>query len=358
MKKTLFASGAALFLSFLISVLISGLSATVPMPSAHADDRATERPADFKKPTKADLKKLLTPQQYNCTQEEGTDAPFHNAYWNNHADGLYVDLISGEPLFSSLDKYDSGTGWPSFTKPIDESSVTTRKDHKLLDPRTELRSKKADSHLGHVFTDGPKETGGLRFCINSSSLKFVPLDEMKAKGYGRYLFAFAKQRNWEIATLAGGCFWGMEDILRKIPGVVETQAGYTGGTAANATYDSVHEGKTGHAESVQILFDPKKLSYEDLLLQFFKMHDPTTLNRQGNDVGTQYRSAIFYNSKQQKETAEKVKARVAKSGQWKKPIVTEIVPLGAFWRAEDYHQKYLVAHPNGYTCHFVRDLKF
>lgn len=162
----------------------------------------------------------------------------------------------------------------------------------------------------------------------------------------------------EIATLAGGCFWGMEDLIRKIPGVIETQVGYTGGVLPGPKYEDVKKGTTGHAESVQIEFDPAKLSYEEILLQFFKMHDPTTSNRQGNDIGTQYRSAIFYHSPEQKATALKVIERVNKSGAWKKPVVTEVVEAKPFYRAEDYHQDYLVNNPGGYTCHFIRDVKF
>ena len=161
----------------------------------------------------------------------------------------------------------------------------------------------------------------------------------------------------EVAILAGGCFWGMQEILRKIPGVVSTDVGYTGGAStATATYSDVHNGRTGHAESVRIVFDPTKLSYADLLEKwFFRMHDPTTQNRQGNDVGTQYRSAIFYTSEEQKRVAEKVKADTERAGKWKKPIVTQIVPAQQFYDAEDYHQDYLVKNPGGYTCHFLRD---
>jgi peptide methionine sulfoxide reductase msrA/msrB len=156
------------------------------------------------------------------------------------------------------------------------------------------------------------------------------------------------------ATLAGGCFWGMEELIRKQPGVVSVRVGYTGGTVRNATYQN-HE---GHAEAVEITFDPKKTSFEDLLLFFFKMHDPTTLNRQGNDVGTSYRSAIFYHDETQREVAERVKARVDKSGAWKRPVVTEIVPAKEFWLAEEYHQDYLQKNPGGYTCHYVRNITF
>ena len=159
----------------------------------------------------------------------------------------------------------------------------------------------------------------------------------------------------ERAILAGGCFWGMEEILRKIPGVLETRVGYTGGVLGAPTYEQVCTGRTGHAEAIEIQFDPAKLSYEVLLGYFFRMHDPTTLNRQHNDVGTQYRSAIFFVSDQQKQTAEKVRARFDASGRFRRPIVTQIVAATEFFSAEDYHQKYLVKHPGGYNCHVLTD---
>ncbi len=160
----------------------------------------------------------------------------------------------------------------------------------------------------------------------------------------------------ETIYLAGGCFWGMEEILRKIPGVRETQSGYTGGWLPNPKYDDTHDSKSGHAESVKVVFDPKTLSLEELLEKwFFRMHDPTTLNRQGNDVGSQYRSAIFTFNETQKTTAETVKARVNASGKWRRPVVTEIATASIWYSAEGYHQKYLVKNPGGYTCHFMRD---
>jgi len=159
----------------------------------------------------------------------------------------------------------------------------------------------------------------------------------------------------EVAVLAGGCFWGMEDLLRKIPGVVETEVGYTGGWVKDPTYEDTHDSKSGHAEAVRVVFDRRELSYEDLLEKwFFRMHDPTTPNRQGNDRGTQYRSAIFYTSEEQKRTAEAVKARAGKSGKWVNPIVTEIAAASTWYPAEDFHQDYLEKHPGGYTCHFMR----
>ena len=162
----------------------------------------------------------------------------------------------------------------------------------------------------------------------------------------------------ETAVFAAGCFWGSEEFFRKIPGVVETRVGYAGGNKTNPDYEEVSSGKTGHAESVEVKFDPKKVTYEQLLNSFFKMHDPTTLNRQGNDVGTQYRSAIFFENDEQKTEAEKFKAKVEKSGAWKAPITTEIKKADHFYLAEEYHQKYLVKNPGGYDNHYVRNLSF
>ena len=148
--------------------------------------------AEFQKPGDAELREKLTPEQYRVTQHEGTEPPFRNAYWDNHEPGIYVDVVSGEPLFSSLDKFDSGTGWPSFTRPLEAENVTTRSDHSHLMRRTEVRSRFADSHLGHVFEDGPDPTG-LRYCMNSASLRFIPVDRLEAEGYGKYLPLFKKR---------------------------------------------------------------------------------------------------------------------------------------------------------------------
>ncbi len=163
----------------------------------------------------------------------------------------------------------------------------------------------------------------------------------------------------EIAIVAGGCFWGVEELMRSHKGVIATEVGYTGGgSVGDAIYEVVRTGASGHAESVRVEFDPKKTTYEELLLFFFKIHDPTTSNKQGNDEGVQYRSAIFYMNEQQRDTAEKVIARVNKSGAWKKPVVTQIVQFVKWHKGEDYHQDYLQKNTKGYTCHFARDIKF
>jgi peptide methionine sulfoxide reductase msrA/msrB len=333
------------------------LTFAVLLTSALAAAQGKPPMTSFVKPSSDELKKKLSPEQFEVTQRCGTEPAFSNAFWDNHAPGIYVDVVSGEPLFSSTDKFDSGTGWPSFTRPL-EPNVVEKTDATHGMERTEARSKRGDSHLGHVFSDGPRDRGGLRYCINSASLRFVPVSQLEAEGYGQYLRLFGAQvqPRTQVAMLAGGCFWGMEEILRAVPGVVTTEVGYTGGWLKNPHYEDTHESKSGHAEAIKVTFDPGKLSYADLLEKwFFRMHDPTTPNQQGNDRGTQYRSAIFYTSPEQQKVAEAVKAKVGAGGKWKKPIATEIVAASEWFPAEAYHQHYLEKNPGGYSCHYLRD---
>ena len=311
-------------------------------------------------PKQAELKVKLTPLQYKVTQENGTEPAFNNAYWDNEKAGIYVDLVSGEALFSSTHKFKSGTGWPSFYRPLEDSNIVEKADRGIWGTRSEIRSLMGNAHIGHVFNDGPEPTG-LRYCMNSAAMKFIPVADMAKTGYEDYLYVFTSETtdvsdpDKEIAYLAGGCFWGMEQIIRKIPGVLDTDVGYTGGRLDTPTYADVKKGKSGHAESVKITFDRNRLSYEQLLGYFFRMHDPTTLNRQGNDVGDQYRSAIFYLSESQHRVADSAVAKINASHKWSKPIVTEVLQAGEWTDAEDYHQDYLVVQPDGYTCHYLRD---
>ena len=295
----------------------------------------------------------LTPDQYRVTQRNGTERAYSGEFWLHDEPGIYVDVVSGEPLFASVDKFDSRTGWPSFTKPVDGRNVVTKRDFTMLFPRTEVRSAHGDSHLGHVFKDGPRNRGGLRYCINSAALRFVHRDDLEAQGYSDYVTLFSEEDSMsenKTAILAGGCFWGMQDLIRRQPGVVSTRVGYTGGRNDNATYRN----HPGHAEAVEIIYDPAQTDYRALLEYFFQIHDPSTKDRQGNDLGSSYRSAIFYVDDEQKQVALDTIADVDACGLWPGKVVTEVVPASDFWEAEPEHQDYLLRIPNGYTCHWPR----
>jgi len=189
MTKQVGPTGVIVRLTFALTIAAAIGSGNLPAQTSKAFGSGGHSMTTYKKPGDAELKEKLTPMQYRVTQHEGTEPPFRNEYWNNHEDGIYVDVVSGEPLFSSRDKYDSGTGWPSFTKPLVPENVTTKTDKTLFMTRTEARSSHADSHLGHVFDDGPKPTG-LRYCMNSASMRFIPVSKLVEEGYGDYVKLF------------------------------------------------------------------------------------------------------------------------------------------------------------------------
>jgi len=282
----------------------------------------------------------LTSEEERVILHKGTERPFTGEYLNNKEPGTYVCRRCDAPLYRSEDKFESHCGWPSFDDEI-EGAVKRVPDPDGM--RTEIICANCGGHLGHVFLGErftPKDT---RHCVNSISMKFIPA----ASG------AKAAGTETQTAIFASGCFWGTEYFLQKLDGVISAESGYTGGTKENPTYEEVCTGKTGHAEAVQVVFDPEKVSYEELARVFFETHDPTQVNRQGPDIGTQYRSAIFYLNDEQKEVAEKLVALLREKGY---DVATEITPAGTFWKAENYHQDYYTRTGGVPYCHGYRKL--
>ena len=289
--------------------------------------------------TDQEWKEILSPEQYTVLRKSGTERAFTGKFNDFYEPGLYVCAACGNPLFSSETKYDHGTGWPSFTAPADFANVEFLDDNSLFMSRTEVRCANCGSHLGHVFKDGPPPTN-MHYCINSVSMDFLPEGKaVEKKNKDKQVDVSNKEQN--KAIFAAGCFWGVEEKFRQTTGVLSTRVGYTGGTVPDPSYSRVCSGKTGHAEAVEVIYDTSLVSYEELVRKFFQFHDPTQLNRQGPDVGEQYRSSIFYLDEDQKEIALRVKNELRESGSYSKSIVTEIVPASEFYEAEEYHQQYI-----------------
>jgi peptide methionine sulfoxide reductase msrA/msrB len=336
------------------------------MVRVHVFNRAGELVGPVETPklelSDAQWRARLTPEQFHILRSSGTERPFCGVLLDNKQRGVYSCAGCGLPLFSSDAKFHSGTGWPSFFQPIAKENVAEQSDHSHGMLRSEINCARCDGHLGHVFDDGPRPTG-LRYCLNSESLAFTPSEEVAKladpaaetnAAVGRAVSPSARDANsgradspsYEQAVFAGGCFWCTEAAFEQLDGVSDVVSGYTGGERETANYQAVCDGDTRHAEAIRITYDPRRVSYDRLLDVFFDAHDPTQLNRQGGDVGTQYRSAIFYATDEQKQAAERKIAALNAKGAYPRPIVTTLEPLGEFYDAEAYHQDYARKNPH------------
>lgn len=286
------------------------------------------------------LAKDLTDEQRRVLLSKGTEAPFCGTLLDNKLEGTYVCALCGLPLFSSDSKFHSGTGWPSFFQPVDPAHVREIRDTSHGMVRTEITCARCDGHLGHVFEDGPPPTG-LRYCMNSESLEFYEK--------GTQMPERSQPVQTQTAYFAGGCFWGVEDRFQQVPGVLDVVSGYQNGSVENPTYKQVCSGTTGHAETVRVTFDPARVSYRQLLEYFFKFHNPTQLNRQGPDIGTQYRSAIFAADEAQLREAQAFVEEQQNDPCFNgKKVVTQVERAKQFYEAEEYHQDYHAKH--GGSC--------
>ncbi len=280
----------------------------------------------------------LSKKEKSVIINKGTEISFSGKYYKFDKKGTYLCKQCNNPLYKSTDKFDAQCGWPSFDDEI-PGAITRQKDDDGL--RTEIICSNCGAHLGHVFEGEGFTPKNTRHCVNSISLNFVPVEIKKPQKLQRAIFA-------------GGCFWGVEFYLQKQNGVITTTAGYTGGTTKNPTYDEVCSGKTGHAEAVEVYFNPEIVSYEKLTKLFLEIHDPTQKDRQGPDVGNQYRSEIFYMNDYQKKIAQKLINKLINDGY---NVVTKLSPATEFFYAEDYHQDYYNHKGTRPYCH-IRTQRF
>ena len=275
----------------------------------------------------------LTPEEEKVILFKGTEMPFSGKFYQHKETGVYTCKRCNAPLYRSEDKFDSGCGWPSFDDEI-PGAIKRIPDKDGI--RTEIVCANCGAHLGHVFAGEKFTAKNIRHCVNSISLNFTPV---------------SKEKKTETAYFAGGCFWGVEHYFQKEKGVISTQVGYMGGHTQNPTYKEVCNGGTGHIETAAVVYDPTQTDFEKLARLFFEIHDPTQVDRQGPDIGEQYRSAIFYMNDEQKQISEKLIGLLKQKGY---KVATKIVKADKFWKAEDYHQQYYQHTGKQPYCHFYQ----
>lgn len=298
---------------------------------------STGNPAPDTRVTKTDEEwhSLLSPEEFRVTRLKGTERAHSSDMCSLFEPGKYGCVCCGTLLFDGGEKFESGTGWPSFTQPVEDNAVAYHKDESYGMVRVEALCNTCGAHLGHVFPDGPKPSG-LRYCMNAVALKKIASNEKKI-------------------TFGGGCFWCTEAVFTLLKGVTKVESGYSGGGIDNPTYREVCSGMTGHAEVIEVTYNPDEISLEDLLRIHLSTHNPTTLNRQGADMGTQYRSIIFYRDEAEKVAAQNVIGELQQA--YDDPVVTELKPLEHFYKAEAYHQDYYSNNAQEGYCQAVIDPK-
>ena len=287
----------------------------------------------------AEWKKVLSPDLYAVARQADTERAFTGTMWNSETKGTYYCATCGLRLFKSNQKFTSSCGWPSFFEQDNKNSIVFKDDNAYGMRRTEALCGRCDSHLGHLFDDGPEPTGK-RYCMNAISLDFVP-------------DTIATQGNLETIVIGGGCYWCVEAVYENLEGVDKVVSGFAGGKVANPSYEEVCTGTTGAAEVVEITYDQTKTTLDEIFKVFFTVHDPTTLNRQGGDVGTQYRSVIFYKNEVQKKEAEKIIFELNNAKVYGSKIVTTLEPFTVFYKAKDYHQNYYQNNKSQPYCEMV-----
>lgn len=290
----------------------------------------------------AEWKKVLSPDLYAVAREADTERAFTGTMWNSETKGTYYCATCGYKLFKSNQKFTSSCGWPSFFEQDNKESITFKEDNSFGMKRVEANCGRCNSHLGHLFDDGPEPTGK-RYCMNAISLDFVPDGVIPNKSQG----------NLETIILGGGCYWCVEAVYENLEGVTKVVSGFSGGTVENPSYEEVCTGTTGAAEVVEITYDKTKTNLDEIFQVFFTVHDPTTLNRQGADVGTQYRSVIFYKNDEQKKAAESIINELNTNKVYSSKIVTTLEAFKKFYPAEDYHQNYYENNKEQGYCRMV-----